>query len=127
MIATVEQNEKEAKFADTLDSRLVPNAGELIGLFTGNSATYEELQKVLLIFKIFNLDNDLGQAVLDAVENDWKSREPDDGCPTPAYIDGLMTAIDMCDLVDDYHRDRGQKFRDNTQKSINRKTDFSRG
>lgn len=72
----------------------------LKNFFVGSSTTYGELQKVLLIFKLFNLDTDLGQSILDAIEADWLNREPEEEF-AGAYLDGMIEGLEAFETIQD--------------------------
>lgn len=88
--------------------------------FVGNCASYSELQKILLIFKLFNLDNDLGQSILDAVEQDWLNREPESGCDDEPFLDGIMECIDLVEIVNESLAQRRSEAADKVLESLER-------
>ncbi len=83
------------------------------GFFVGERATYGELQKIRLIFKLFNADNDLGNDILEAIEADWKNSDPEEGFDD-AYLDGVMTGLELSEEIEDRKRQRHHELRTKT-------------
>ena len=74
----------------------------LLTLFTGDNATYGELQRVILYAKLLIEDNAFGDEIFEAVIEDWLSRSPEGGTGDDLYLDGLINGLDLFKELEDY-------------------------